>query len=324
MATYKEIFGTNIEVLASDPANPVAGQVWYNSTDNLVKGAAATTAGAWATGGALNTGRAEGGSAGTSSEAALLFGGYNGSTLAVCESYDGTSWTEVGDLNTSRFALTGLGEYTSALGVGGNGVTGATETWNGTSWTTSPATLNTGRQYLSAAGSTPAGLVFGGGTPSATAVTEEWNGTSWTEVADLNTARGNNGGGTGTAESALMAGGTSGSTAAELWNGTSWTATTNINTGRFFMGSSKRDASNTTALIFGGETPAPTRSADTELWNGSTWTEQNNLSTARNYLMGAGISTGALAFGGDTPPYTTATEEWTGAGAPLIQTFTDS
>jgi hypothetical protein len=40
MASYKEIFGTNIEVLASDPANPVAGQVWYNSTDNVVKGAA--------------------------------------------------------------------------------------------------------------------------------------------------------------------------------------------------------------------------------------------------------------------------------------------
>ena len=49
MATYKEIFGTNIEVLASDPANPVTGQVWYNSTDNVVKGAALTTTGAWTT-----------------------------------------------------------------------------------------------------------------------------------------------------------------------------------------------------------------------------------------------------------------------------------
>jgi predicted alternative tryptophan synthase beta-subunit len=57
MATYKEIFGTNIEVLASDPANPVTGQVWYNSTDNVVKGQGVTTAGAWATGGSLNTAR---------------------------------------------------------------------------------------------------------------------------------------------------------------------------------------------------------------------------------------------------------------------------
>ena len=51
MATYKEIKGTQIEVLSSDPSNPVEGQVWYNSTSNVLKGQAATTAGAWATGG---------------------------------------------------------------------------------------------------------------------------------------------------------------------------------------------------------------------------------------------------------------------------------
>ena len=53
MTTYKEIKGTQIEVLASDPSNPVEGQVWYNSTSNVLKGQAATTAGAWATGGNL-------------------------------------------------------------------------------------------------------------------------------------------------------------------------------------------------------------------------------------------------------------------------------
>ena len=74
MASYKEIFGTNIEVLASDPANPVQGQVWYNSTDNVVKGVAATTTGAWATGGNVNTGRIFlGGSGGQT--AGLIFGG---------------------------------------------------------------------------------------------------------------------------------------------------------------------------------------------------------------------------------------------------------
>src|SRR6056300_1725608 len=75
MATYKEIFGTNIEVLASDPANPVEGQVWYNSTDNLVKGFALTTAGAWATGGSGNTARRNLGGAGTQTSA-LAYGGY--------------------------------------------------------------------------------------------------------------------------------------------------------------------------------------------------------------------------------------------------------
>ena len=53
MTTYKEINGTNIEAVSTDPANPVTGQVWYNLTDNVLKGAAATTAGAWATGGSF-------------------------------------------------------------------------------------------------------------------------------------------------------------------------------------------------------------------------------------------------------------------------------
>ena len=37
MTTYKEIRGTNIEAVASDPSNPVEGQVWYNTTTNVVK-----------------------------------------------------------------------------------------------------------------------------------------------------------------------------------------------------------------------------------------------------------------------------------------------
>ena len=56
MSTYKEIKGTNIEVLASDPSNPVEGQVWFNSTDNVLKGLSFLSS-AWATGGNLNTAR---------------------------------------------------------------------------------------------------------------------------------------------------------------------------------------------------------------------------------------------------------------------------
>ena len=56
MATYKQIKGTQIEVVASDPSNPVEGQVWFNTTSNVLKGAKTTTAGSWATGGTTNTG----------------------------------------------------------------------------------------------------------------------------------------------------------------------------------------------------------------------------------------------------------------------------
>jgi len=57
MTTYKEIKGTQIEVLSSDPSNPVEGQVWYNSTSNVLKGQAATSVGSWATVNSLNSGR---------------------------------------------------------------------------------------------------------------------------------------------------------------------------------------------------------------------------------------------------------------------------
>jgi hypothetical protein len=65
MAEYINIKGQNIEVVASDPANPTIGQIWYNSTSNTLKGGGVTTAGAWATGNNLNTGRREFAGAGT-------------------------------------------------------------------------------------------------------------------------------------------------------------------------------------------------------------------------------------------------------------------
>ena len=82
MTTYKEINGTNIEAVASDPSNPVEGQVWYNTTTNVVKGVV-NDPGSWSTGGALNTGRQDPAGAGTQT-AALAFGG-SGVTAATEE-----------------------------------------------------------------------------------------------------------------------------------------------------------------------------------------------------------------------------------------------
>jgi hypothetical protein len=73
MTTYKEIYGTNVEVLASDPTNPVEGQIWYNSTSQTLKGYA-LVAGSWATAGPLNTARDQLAGAGIQT-AALAFGG---------------------------------------------------------------------------------------------------------------------------------------------------------------------------------------------------------------------------------------------------------
>jgi len=37
MATYKEIRGFTIKSLATDPANPLEGEVWFNSTSSTLK-----------------------------------------------------------------------------------------------------------------------------------------------------------------------------------------------------------------------------------------------------------------------------------------------
>jgi hypothetical protein len=37
MATYKGIKGYKVQSLASDPSSPLTGQIWYNTTTNLLK-----------------------------------------------------------------------------------------------------------------------------------------------------------------------------------------------------------------------------------------------------------------------------------------------
>jgi len=335
MATYKEIFGTNIEVVASDPANPVAGQVWYNSTDNLVKGFALTTAGAWATGNNINTGRFVLGGGGTKTDG-IIFGGAiypgpNSSTLT--ETYNGSTWTEVNDLNTGRERISpAANTQTAALGSGGAIYPGAsntanTESWNGTSWT-EVNNLNTTGDGQFGFGDNTAAINAGGGSPPSQNKTEIWNGTSWTtSPATLNQGRKDNeGGGMGTSTAGLIAGGNNGSPAygnTESWNGSVWTEVNDLNTARTGMVLS---GTQDLGLAFGGTPPQTTA---TEEWNGTSWTTTTAMNIARRNFggsMGTGTTSAFAATGIDPsfPPAATSTEEWTGAGSPLTVTFTDS
>ena len=138
------------------------------------------------------------------------------------ETWDGTSWTEVGDLNSGRDTAGGAGtNSTSTIVFGGDTYNGSppsiptrnsanTESWNGTSWT-EVNDLNTGRLDPGGTGSASLGLCFGGAnTGNSENETETWNGTSWTEVNDLGTAsRYMAHGTTGSAISALCSGGSS-------------------------------------------------------------------------------------------------------------------
>jgi len=323
MADYKSIKGVRIQNFTTDPDNPITGQVWYNESVQAMKFQYPTTIAAWSTGGNLNDGRNAGGSAGTQSGALFFAGDPAGAgTTANTESYNGSTWTEVNDLNTARREVfTGLGlTNTAALCVGSGtpGPSGIVESWNGTSWT-EVNDLNTGRGTGGGAGSQTSALAFGGS--GATGATESWNGTSWTEVNNLNTGRSDFPGGSGTDNTAaICAGGYTTVNVAnvETWNGTSWSEVNDLNVAKRGLGSARQTSSST--IVFGGTGGSPLATA--ESWDGTSWTEVADMSAARNQIGGAGSSNAsAIAFGGDT---STSTEEWTGAGAPVTVTFTDS
>ena len=329
MANYKDIHGTNIETVSSDPSNPINGQVWYNSTDQVLKGFTSTPPGTWATSNALNVARSSLSAQNIGIQtAALCVGGYGepppNNAYAGVESYNGSSWTEGADLNNGRSQNAGCGTQTAAITAGGDpfpSVQTKTETWNGSSWTEVNA-LNTGNKNQAMAGGSPAATQFGGG-PPVRDNTESWNGTSWTEVADQNTGR-QQVSGFGTATACLAVGGTTNpsddtfTADVETWNGTAWTEGANLNTAR--TGMSSQGAVYTAGFAAGGETKPNTANALTESWNGTAWTEDGDLNVARSNFGGGGtITAGLVCGGGKHPGLANETEEWT---SPTTSTVT--
>ena len=101
----------------------------------------------------------------------------------------------------------------------------------------------------------------------------------------------------------------------ESWNGTNWTEVGDTNTSR--SGLAGTGASNTSALVFGGESSPNAAHNETELWNGTNWTEVNNLNTGRDGIYGGmGTATAALVAGGNSDPSPATelavTESWNG------------
>ena len=135
---------------------------------------------------------------GTTSDAIVFGGGNPGTTaVAVAEKWNGSAWTEVGDLNDSRHNLAGAGSSSSgAIAMAGEAPSFVTsvETFDGTSWT-EVADVSTGKTQSAGTGSETSGLYVGGATsaPAVNAGTEEWDFTStlgagaWATGGALNT-----------------------------------------------------------------------------------------------------------------------------------------
>ena len=188
-----------------------------------------------------------------------------------CESWDGSSWTELTEINTAR---------QSAVVTGPSSTSGL---------------ISAGYHESTFAGA---------------AVTESWDGTSWSEEADLNTARAA-AGGSGTTTAALAVGGWKDNasppkvqTAVESWNGSSWSETFELNTAR---SQNRASGTSTDMLVSGGE---PGDKTETEYFNGSSWTELSDLPTGKSSCgySASGTSSATLVTGG--PSFNAATFEW--------------
>ena len=294
----------------------------FNSSTNVI------TAGAWASGPAMGTGRYLGGyGTNTPTTAAITFGGHSTTSTSLTETFDGSSWSEQPDMNTARSRIKGFGTQTAAAVMGGRQVgtpvnnMDDTEEYNGSSWT-SVTNYPSDNRGIGGAGTQTAGLAIGATDP-AIANVFDYDGTNWTAAeGNLNTARGYvSGWGTQTAAGAA-GGSVSPNKQYEEYNGSSWTAKGSL----LVSGDNISGSGSNPSAIFASGQSQPVGQA----WDGTAWATSPNRGTGSvGGIFAAGIdSTSALVSGGYVYPSTgptTASELFTGETTALnIKTFTTS
>jgi hypothetical protein len=180
MSNYKDIVGTAVRNNAGNLPEPETGQVWFDSTNLDFKYLFPATIASWRTTSSLNTARYAAGDQIGSASSGMVAGG--SPAIANAENWNGSSWTEVNDLNTGRTSIAGAGVYTAGLMYAGYHPSSAeqalTESWNGSAFS-EVADLNTARYGSGAGGDQTAAICSGG---NQVANTETWNGSAWTEV----------------------------------------------------------------------------------------------------------------------------------------------
>jgi hypothetical protein len=300
----------------------------YNVSANVL------TAAAWSSGGSLGTGRyqSNGQNVGTK-DAGLIVGGQGSYppsnpavTISNVEEYDGSSWSEVTNLPTTRAMVGTVGTQTAAFLFGGYGKPGGgpnpapsspnfdtTFNYDGSSWTSETA-MPAAVAYLTGAGTQTAALSIGG--YNALTACNEYDGSSWTGGGAMTTGR-HNGSAFGIQTAAVIAGGAPApagtTTDVESYDGSSWTSAATLILAKEQGGTA---GTQTDGLITLGNQPNPTNSAG---YNGTAWFTQPSTSTARygGANGGTNVNSAYYAGGGGGPPTRQVTEEFTGSTASL-------
>jgi len=315
---YASIKGQYVQSSASQPGT--AGQIWYDSSNNNFNLTSLAAAG-WITANNRTGAGFREASFGTQTAAIAAVGfpsaGSNQPAKTTTQSYDGTDWTTVNPVNTARIDAAGAGTQTAGMIAGGNlytfpgavnqPMTGATEEWDGTNWTSSPGSLNTARGGIGigATGTQTAGLVFSGITsggasdPGNTNATEEYDGSVWTTIpaGTVNTTASMMGRG-GTQTAAVKVGGLvsgpANTDSVEHYDGSTWTTATAVPTSMRWANTA---GPQTNLILMGYDVSGP-GSTDTFKYDGSAWTAASTLPTAMARSAVGGDGDAGVVSGG--------------------------
>ena len=248
----------------------------------------------------------------------VLFGGFNGSSLAETWTWNGSAWTKLSPV-TSPPALRGASMVYDTFthdvvlfgGLGSGGLVGDTWTWDGTTWTKQVASGPAARSGATMVYDTFTNnvVLFGGkGASGLLSDTWLWNGTSWT-LLNLTTASPSpryeqSMAYDGLTHSVVLFGG-DGSTGALgdtwTWDGTTWTKQSAASPSARYGAPMIYDATSSDVVLFGG-TDGTNTSSETWVWNGTYWNSLSSTTTpsARYQASMAydSVANDAVLFGG--------------------------
>jgi len=315
MSTYKEIKGTTVQDVESDPTSQL-GEIFYSSASNTLKAFNLGSA-SWANGGSMSTARAGNGTSTAGTQTALTtFGGYTppgANAVNNTEEYDGSSWTGGGALPTTIRNCAGAGAQTSTLSVGGVGNPGEALEYNGSSWSDGGNMSGISNCPGQSFGTQTAALAFDA------EESEEYDGSSWTTGGTP--GRGKiQGNCAGTQTAGIAYGGEPGQvTTAEFYNGTSWTTAPSMTVGK----QNQAGFGIQTNAVSAGGPPPPNGTNTCEIYNGTSWSTTANMNTARGQVEGAGVVANGMICGGWVGSPTNVTENFTGPAPATVTIDTD-
>ena len=292
------------------PITSSAGEVWYNTAEEKLY--FTYDINSWSEVADLNTAKGLSfGAAGSGIHDALAFGGATaGLSPVVCtrttELWNGTSWSEVADLQDDMLRTGGTGCSSNAAIMTGAASSNPialfqsknANTWDGSTWTEVSDHI-TSRGCTSMSGTANAallapGVVYGG---SGSPTTEEWNGTNWTTSTNASLSYGQyNAQLIGTQNDTIQGADPGAYGHASHYDGTSWATINNYSDYCSRAGFGTANA----AIYAGGCSPSPSGAEITisEEYNGLAWSQASQLGQGRAYGFRAGTQGSGMLSGG--------------------------